>query len=354
MEKSKKNTTVNRILTGIVYLQVDKQLYKSTPSTPDHCALADLFYTDVLGTVKYDGLISRDQASFMLQKTGTWTPEHEKQLKDYQTYLEDLKIQLYKALYNKKEQKAIRRRIKGAEKSIEKAYHRKFSLELMTFEYHAEALRSDFLIALGIRDVCNNSIYSYETFWESDGVILKRFTNKAESNLISQANFREIARTEPFRSYWALGKEQMFGIPICDLHDDQKSSILYSRMYDSAYESADRPSDEVIEDDWMFDGWMAKNRKSAEKDRKQKEVEDLLGSKGIHKNNASNAGEMFVVANSPEEADKIKELNDLNSKVRVEQRRKAIEASAGKLDESQLPDVKMELRNQAMREAKGR
>ena len=70
-----------------------------------------------------------------------------------------------------------------------------------------------------------------------------------------------------------LGKEEMFGIPSCDLSDDQKSVILYSRMYDSAYESPDRPTDEVIEDNDMFDGWMAKGRREADKERKSSAVQ---------------------------------------------------------------------------------
>jgi|10_taG_2_1085330.scaffolds.fasta_scaffold01173_13 hypothetical protein len=349
MDKSKKQLITNRLLTGVVYLKVGKQLYKQIPPTKDQRALADLFYTENLNNVKYDSLISRDQATFMLQKTQIWGPLHEKQLEDYKTYLEDLKIQLYKAVYNKKDQKALRRKIKGANKSIEKAYTKKFSLETMTFEYHCELLRRDFLIALCIRDSSDDPVYTYENFWESDGGILTAFTGFHDRNVISQEEFREIARTEPFRSAWVLGKENMFGISASELEEDQKSIILYSRMYDSAYENPDRPSEEVIEDDDMFDGWMAKSRREAEKDRTQREVEQLLGNKGVGKHNIGNAGEMFVVADSKEEAEKIKELNDLNSRMKLEHRIKAIEKS-GKLEESQLPDVKLDLRNQAMKQ----
>ena len=117
-------------------------------------------------------------------------------------------------------------------------------------------------------------------------------------------------------------------------------------MYDSAYENPERPSDEVIDDDNLFDGWMASARKEGEKERSRQEVDKLLGSKGGGHSNADN---VFVVANSPEEADKIKEMNDLNARVKMNQREKAV-IDKGTVDEHNLPDVKMELRNQAMKQ----
>jgi len=346
MDAGKKQSIVDRLLTGIVYLKVGKHLYKLNPPTSSQRALADLFYHEALEEVKYSDFISRSQAKVILAKSNTWTPQHEKQLENLQKYLEDQKILLYKALYNKKEQKKIRRRIKELDAAILRSLEKQYSMEFMTFEYHAENLKRDFLIALRITGVDDKPIYTYDNFWESDGIVMRAFSKHINKTNVSTEDMREIVRTEPFRSYWGLGKENMLGIPAKDFNEEQKTAILYSRMYDSAYEHPERPSEEVIEDDLMLDGWIAKCRRESDKARSQKEAEDLLGTKGV---GAGQGGEMFVVANSPEEADKIKELNDINGRMTMDRRRKAI-LEQGKLEEHQLPDVKLDLQRQAMRQ----
>jgi len=351
MDAGLKERIVDRLISNITYLRIDGSLYRLLAPTKDHRALAELFYNEIIGDVKYSDLISRDQAKFMLEKTGTWGIQQQKQLEDYQEAIENLKVQMYKSLYDTKQQKALLRKLKSYEKSVERAWNKKYSLESMTWEYHAESLRREFLTALCIQTIDGTPVYTYDNFWGSDATILRRFLNFLDNNSISQKEYRELARSEPFRSSWVLGKEKVFGIPVCDLSDSQKNLVLYSRMYDSAYENPERPSEEVIDDDYMFDGWMAHSRKEAEKERSKQEVDKLLGSKRGASN--SNADNVFVVAGSPEEADKIKGLNDINARVKMSQRDTAVKEK-GKLDEQNLPDVKLDLRNQAMKQMAAR
>ena len=169
-------------------------------------------------------------------------------------------------------------------------------------------------------------------------------------NMLSTEEYREICRTEPFRSSWTIAKENFFHkAEAIEISPEQKTLIMYSRMYDNVYEHIERPSDEVIENDDMLDGWFAKLRRDAEKERKQKEVDSILNKKGAK----GGKGETFVVANSREEANKIRDINGINEKMKIRQREATVK-QRGKTEEQDLPDVKLELRSEAMKQMASR
>jgi hypothetical protein len=344
MDIFKKNRLVNRLRTGIVYLKIDGELYKTCRPTPEDIALSELVFEEVLSTVKFDGLITKDQASNLLAVRGTWNRDDEANLEKQNQYLDDQKIALYKALFNLKQQKVIRRRIKQVNNNIQKLLIRKHSLDHITLENFAETIREDFLLAITIRDYKDNKVYDYFNFWQSDSVLLNKFSNYLNANWLTNEDSRLLARSEPIRSYWNIGKEKMFGQNSLELTNDQKSIILYSRMYDNVYESMERPDDEVIEDDDMLDGWFADQRKKIEEDRKRKEADKILDKKGT-----DGGGELFVVADSSQEANRIRGLNSLDNQIKINSRKQALKNGRG-VEEQDLPDVKLKLQQEAMRQ----
>lgn len=347
MEEDKKISFINKISTGIVFQTVEGKLYKLVPPSNEQKALSELVYQEILYNSKFDELITKDQAAFFLRRKGIWLPEDEKSLKDLSKYTEDLKIALYKALYNMKEQKNLRRQIQRAEKQAEKKIMAKHSLDYMTLENFSQSIRDDFLIASCIIDSEGNNVYDYFNFWQSDSIVLNKFKNYLELNMVSATQYREIARTEPFRSSWSIAKQNVFG-SLDNLTIDQKNLILYSKMYDNVYEHPERPDQEVIDDDWMLDGWFALKKKEAEADRKKKQADDLLDKKAGGK--GSNAGELFVVAGSRDEAKKISSLNDLGTQMKLKNRKAQITSAGGAVEEQNFSDVKMDLRNEAMKQ----
>ena len=50
----------------------------------------------------------------------------------------------------------------------------------------------------------------------------------------------------------------------------------FSRMYDSVYKNTECPSDDVIQDDDMLDGWFIQQTKEQEERQKEKLSEDKL------------------------------------------------------------------------------
>lgn len=346
MEEDKKISLVNRISTGTVFQTVEGKLYKLVPPSDEQKALSELVYQEIFYNSKFDELITKDQALFFLRRKNIWLPEDEKSLEDMGKYIEDLKIGLYKALYNKKEQVRLRKQIKAVEKQIEKKIMAKHSLDYMTLENFSQSIRNDFLIASCILDSSGNNVYDYFNFWQSDSIVLNKFKNYIEINIILSDEYREIARTEPFRSTWSIAKQNAFG-RLSNLTLDQKNLILYSKMYDNVYEHPERPSEEVINDDLMLDGWFALKKREAEQERNKKAADDLLDKKS--KGKGSNAGELFVVAGSKNEANKISGLNDMGTKMRLKQRQQQL-GKDGSIEEQNFKDVKMDLRSEAMKQ----
>lgn len=344
MESGKKNSIVNRIISGITFLEINGELYKIVQPDKSKRALAEYVYNKTLEDNKYSEMLTRDQASSLLHSKNIWTPLDEKNNKDLSKYLDDLKVNLYNSLYNKNEQKATRRRIEQVNKAINKNLEKKFHFDMATIEYHAEKIKQEFLMAICIYDVHDNPVYTYHNFDRKDKFILNRFLNNAIQNIISVAEYREIARTEPFRSLWSIGKENTFNVDFSDLSIEQKTLILYSRMYDNVYENPERPSEEVINDDDMLDGWFILEKRKSDKERKQRQVDKMT-----NKVDNGKGGELFVVANSAEDADQIRDLNDINARMKMRQRDNAVKQK-GKLEEHQLPDVQLELKNEAMRQ----
>jgi hypothetical protein len=348
MDLKQRNVLVDRIAAGIIYHTYNGQVYKLVPSNNDQRALAAMVYYNIINEIKFDALVTREQSRAFLHHRGIWTPRHDIQIEQLEKRVEDLKLGLYKAaLYKEKEQKSIRRNLKNIRSAIDRLLHQKYSLDNMTKEYHAENIKDELLTALCIQTFDGTPVYTHETFWDNDIDILQSFLYYMPSLLLSSQQYRELARRDPFRSLWTIGQGRVFGdlAPI-DLTFEQKNMILYAKMYDNVYEHPDRPTDKIINDDDMLDGWFIKQQRDAEKDRKQKEVEALLGTKGrAH----SDADETFVMAGSSDEAANVRGLNDLNAQMAVKQRDQAIQRG-GKLRDQDLPDIKLELRNRAMKQ----
>jgi hypothetical protein len=108
-------------------------------------------------------------------------------------------------------------------------------------------------------------------------------------------------------------------------------------MYDSAYEHPDCPNDKVIEDDDMFDGWMIYQRRENDKAKDKNRANKILEGKNLGK-----AQEVFLMANTNEEAQNIYNLNDNQSRNIIREREKMI-SHLGSVEHSKLPDVQRDL-----------
>jgi hypothetical protein len=94
---------------------------------------------------------------------------------------------------------------------------------------------------------------------------------------LPHAELRRVARSLEWRMLWTLNRENtqsLFSTPVANLSANQRMLIYWSRVYDLAYESTEKPDEEVIQDDEKFDTWLRNrsNEKSESEMAKKKNV----------------------------------------------------------------------------------
>jgi len=283
---------------------------------------------------------------YWLIRSGVWSNEKEEQLKTIDKTLDNKKVSLYRSVLNKSQQKETRKVLKHLKKNQLKLLQDKHSLDDLTIEHYAETLSRQFLILSSLtredkKDIClNNRDVTKDIAWNWFNEIYAEVLK----NRYTLEEYREIARTEPWRSYWTISDKNPFGGSVVDLTDEQKTLILYSRMYDNAYKHPDFPGDHIAEDDDLFDGWLLVIREENKKTKTTKNIDH------VHPK-YQNADEVYVVAHSNEEAQNIDNLNTFEGKLTKKRRAAKIAYSDGKpIKAADMPDTREKLHAQAHRE----
>ena len=119
-------------------------------------------------------------------------------------------------------------------------------------------------------------------------------------------------------------------------------------MYDNIQESLDCPSDDVINDDDMLDGWFVIQRKKQEKDRAESELESRVGNEKI-----SNSEEVFVMAQTPDDANSINRVNTFQSQMVKKERMEVIQ-SKGQARDLDFKDQQRKMTQKSNEQFKGK
>jgi hypothetical protein len=346
MDEGQKNFLTYQIVSGLKFITVEGVRYKLIPPSMELRLLSEHVYRETFSSLRFDNFITDERAALFLRSLGIWGPEDEESLKNLEKHIEDKKVELYKSLYNSEREKKTRRTLEYAKKSLNKALFKKHSLDYMTLGFHAMSIKKRFLTAMCLIGPDDDHIYNEKSFWNSDSMVLEHAISFLEMDIIVIEDIRELARSDPWRTMWNLGKEQCVSCPASEFTDDQRTLITFAKMYDNAYQSMECPPDAVFEDDDMFDGWLIEQRREREKDQKQKQV-DKVG------NVPDSAQEVFVFAPTREDADKVYDLNTQDARVKIQQRQRFIETHEA-VEAKDLPDTQLELRQQQVEEYKSK
>lgn len=296
---------------------------------------ADILFQEVYDQHKYEEWLTLESAKEVLIDNGVWSSSGDQQLFAIEKEIEQIKINLFLALANPIQQIAHRNKLTETIQKYNKYYSIRHSLDQFTLESFCEyyknfhILSNSLLNSYGQR-VINHNNYDYLKYQEISEILTK--------HSISTATFRKIARLDLWRNYWSAGKGDVFGRPSCELTDEQRALVIFTKMYESARESPESPPDLVFDDDDMFDGWLA---------HQHKQQEDSKKDSAANKNSKmSNAQEMFIMANNRDQASSIHNMNTNQNKAVINSRNKTISANKN-VDASKLPDIQNELRQKA-------
>ena len=321
-----------RILQGRLRLTLgDLVLYIYEP-TKDLIEESYEIYEDAYKKAYFRGVYIKKELLEVLVENDLWTPLDDRQAKKIEDEIEDLKVQAFQSFFDSKKLRGIKANIRAKERNFIKYKSKKLSLDHFSCEGVAAFSRSVWLVSQSTK-FKDGSDYDWVKY--PIATIMDRYT----SEHIAQDVIRGIARREPWRSMWRLDKSSsIFGKPACDLSRDQLSLCSFSTMYDNVYESGESPNEKVIEDDDCLDGWFITQRRKREKDKKQKEVDDMISNPKI-----ANSQEVYVVARDQQAAQEIYDLNDPVSRATIQQRKEVIDSADGEISFTKFHDVRQDI-----------
>jgi hypothetical protein len=172
---------------------------------------------------------------------------------------------------------------------------------------------------------------SYEDYLEErDATFITSIVTEANKlKPLAETEIRSVARLPSWSIMWQTAKkgQRLFDRNSSEYSVEQTLLCYWAMMYDNVYESPDRPADKIIEDDEALDKWFEEQRK----ERKNRALSSKRRNSKMDKH-----GEIFVMANTDEEADEIWEMNNEWTLARLRKEAEVIENSEGPISEFKL------------------
>lgn len=181
-----------------------------------------------------------------------------------------------------------------------------------------------------IKNTCYRNSQKYDFYDKSPIIILEELNNLT----ISVSEIREIARNSSWTNIWfSLKGTNLFNsIPTLE----QQLLLMWSKIYDNIRESDDSPSEEIIDDDDALDGWLILTGEERKRKKEQENIKKKFNSK------INNAQEVFLIANSKEDIDRINKLNSEYAS-RIKNERVAQIYDRGQLHHHNFLDVRRDI-----------
>lgn len=267
-----------------------------------------------------------------------WSPFDDQEAEKKEKQIEDLKVEAFKNFYDSKKLRGIKMNIRRLEHQAARLRAKKTCLDHTTCEGVGNFSRSSWLIS-------QSTFFADGTPYNWSPYNISNVMDEYNSLSVTVEQFRYIARNDPWRSMWNVGKKQasLFNRPSVELTKDQLSLSSYSTLYDNVYESHKSPNEKVIDDDDCLDGWLIEQRRESEKDKKKQEVDGMIKNKKI-----ANSQEIFVVTDNQHSANEVYGLNDPIARNVVKSREQQIRAADGQLvKNTDLSDVRQDITIQA-------
>lgn len=323
MQPFERDFFVSRICAG--YLRY-KGLVLEHPNK-DILYEANEIYATTYINARESGVLTDDDLLVFLIDNNLWTEQNTKELEDIlPKHIEEFKVNLYEERLNLNKQKQVRQYLTRAKEETSRLYNIRHGFDHLSCHGVALFARLQFII-----DVCtkkNGKRYKW------NGISKTEILEALNSSQLTEAQYRDLARNEPWRGIWAARKAvPLFDKPAAELTEDQKRMISFSCLYDNISEFPDCPSDDIIDDDDCLDGWLIIKRREQDKERGKNEILDRVG-------NNINANEIFVVTGA-ENASKVYGLNDAQGQMITKSRLEMVK-NREDVNYTEFGDVKQE------------
>lgn len=331
MDKQTINLYLSRILSGFYIFPFNERRYKLVYPDMNLKYMSEVYAATCYEQNKYSDWIYEENVVDYLVESGLWHYGGDDQLKKIEAQIDDNKVELYQNFLNPPKQKQVRKTLSSLKKNYNRLYNVRHSLDSLTPQGYSELLKNQYILIHSVYTTKDQRVF--KSINSTDYQKLNDISNVLSEHNIDIETFRKIARNDIWKNYWSANKDHIFDNATINWTDEQRTLVVLTKMYDSAYEHPECPADPVFEDDDMFDGWMIHQRREGEKIRSKNRTEKLLEDKNLGK-----ANEVYIMASSKEEAQSIYNLND-NTGMHIIKERSQMLVPGKEIKESDLPDV---------------
>ena len=346
MKQHEREYFVSQIRAGIAYVVEDEITLKILNPTIEQQLESSLIFDRSYSAAYRDEVMSQDDMLEWMVEQGLWSQKKDDRIEGLKKDLERCQIEIYNARNNKQKAEHIRIYIRAGEHQIVDMMSKKMDNYNKTLEGIASLEQSAWLIE-------NCTFRDGKPYDFADLSVPYVLSSYGEATL-SAKDIRELARNEPWKSLWMTrndtGCDLFLDVKHRIINDNQKTLIVWSQMYDNIQESMDCPSNDVISDDDMLDGWFIVQSKKRDQERIESEFENSTKSDKIR-----SSDEVFVMAGSQADAGRIESMNDIGGKMTIKQREATMKRKQGKsVTQNEFTDEKIKLQNQRNQQYKSK
>ncbi len=338
MTAERRELLVARIISGVVRITVGGLSYLFSRPRRQHLYVAQEAYQEALSEAQLRGIFTDEELLTFLLENSLWDNKSQVVLDELPAAIDELKLNLFRAGFRSLERNSIRTSLAEAKHKLHALEARRHAYDHLSCHGCACSARTWYVLGCSLRDAKGKRVFKPRRFWEQSNELLQEAASELARARLAEHQYRELARTEPWRSTWSARSTggSLFGVPACDYTDEQRSLAAYSGLYDGVYQHPECPSDEDVADDDVLDGWLI-NQREKRRSSSGASPEGLIGNDKIR-----NSQEVYLVAQTPEDARKVMDLNDAHGKAVQKQRFAALREKGDKGDVAvmDLPDVK--------------
>jgi hypothetical protein len=335
MKQHMREFFVARIRTGVVVIRRDERVAIIHSPTLMQNLEANQFAIDAYEEAEYSGIMSKEEMLEWMIEKGLWTDKDDERVKGLEKDLEKLKIAIYNNRENDFVREEVRKGIRAGETQLSEMLSKKGEYESNTCEGISLIARYRWIV----ENCCtypNGETYDFSEM--SPEYVLSEYQN----SFLTEKQLRELARTEPWKSQWSVSSnsgKSVFLYPEKEITQDQKGILIWASMYDNIQEHMECPSDTVLEDDDILDGWFLIQRDKRKKEKLEQEFESSTNEK------IKNSNEVFMVGNAQDTVAKADALNNPTAKMHKKAREKQIERQ-GNVQQAEFFDERLGKRTQ--------
>lgn len=332
MGEHERELVVSELLAGRWRLECPSGEFFLTPLSPAGQLRARMVYQEVYQQARLEGLSTQAEHLGFLYRHQILPTDWEDQARAYRQDIENCKIGAYHAVFRSAERKRLKTHLGTAQGLLGEILAQRHALDHWTAEGVASIAQARCQTALALRDLRGKRVWPGDSYLEDRSLLLDEVMEQEAARRLGEAELRLLARTEPWRSWWSCRRLGRLGRG--QPSESLRQLVIWSNIYDSVQKHPDCPPDAVLEDDDLLDGWFLVHRRKREEERRQKEGEQAVGNEKI-----AGMGEVYVMADTPEDARRIEDLNSPQAKF-TKAERMAYLKKHGHVKEWDMPDTK--------------